>query len=164
MRHRFEGKYIMTDVLALFKTLYLSYAMLAFYLKNGLSMPGSQVVRQQVLVLSFGGSNPSRAATKHRNTYSDVFVIITSLKNVMKIDSDIKDMTPGELKEEVMRLRSAFRKELDHTGNHRCWINLMSPLPENRNVEPLSMEREDFLKNCCRYYDRNQPNKDSNNQ
>ena len=77
----------------------------------------------------------------------------------MKIDSDVKEMGVVELRQEVMRLRIAFRKELDHTGNHRCWINLLTALPEGRRIEPLSMNKEGFIKNCERYFDRNQPKK-----
>ncbi len=74
----------------------------------------------------------------------------------MKTDSDLKDMSPAELRVEVMRLRSAFRKELADTGNRRCWINLLEELPEGKTLEPLSLPREEFIKNCCRYFDRNQ--------
>jgi len=68
-------------------------------------------------------------------------------------------MTEGELRKEVLRLRSAFRKELEHTGNHRCWINLLQVLPEGKSLELLSLPREEFLGNCKRYFKRNQPKK-----
>ncbi len=74
----------------------------------------------------------------------------------MKIDEDLKDMTLAQLRGEVMRLRKAFRTELAHTGNHRCWINLMAPLPEHQSIKPLTLPREVFLGNCARYHDRNQ--------
>ena len=74
----------------------------------------------------------------------------------MKIDDDLKGMTESELRAEVMRLRTAFRQESAHTGNHRCWVNLLKPLPEEKSIEPLTLPREEFIKNCCRYYDRNQ--------
>lgn len=73
----------------------------------------------------------------------------------MKIDPDVKAMSLSELRREVMRLRHAFRKELDNTGNHRCWINLLRALPENRAISPLSLPREEFLGNCATYYARN---------
>lgn len=73
----------------------------------------------------------------------------------MKIDKDLKEMSLQELKEEVMRLRRAFRHELDHTGNHRCWINLLLALPEGKIINPLSLPKETFLRNCQRYFDRN---------
>ncbi|MEK7630278.1 MAG: hypothetical protein AAB432_02780 [Patescibacteria group bacterium] len=73
----------------------------------------------------------------------------------MKIDSDVKKMTPQELRKEVMRLRTAFRKELANTGNRRCWINLFEALPEGKKINPLELPRKVFLKNCQHYFDRN---------
>ena len=74
----------------------------------------------------------------------------------MTLDKDLKTMTAAQLRQEVMKLRIAFRKELAHTGNHRCWINLLQPLPEGRSIQPLTLPREEFLANCARYHDRNQ--------
>ena len=70
------------------------------------------------------------------------------------IDPDVKRMGVSELRREVMRLRTAFRKELDHTGNHRCWITLMEEV-EGKSVCPLSLPRKEFLANCRSYYHRN---------
>ena len=72
-----------------------------------------------------------------------------------KIDDDVKSMTPSQLRREVMRLRSAFRIELNNTGNRRCWINLLRVLPEGKTIDALSLPREKFLGNCAIYYDRN---------
>ncbi len=73
----------------------------------------------------------------------------------MKLDDDVKKMTPSQLRQEVMRLRTAFRKELKHTGNHRCWVNLLQALPEGKTIQPLTLPQKKFLRNCRRYYDRN---------
>lgn len=73
-----------------------------------------------------------------------------------KIDKDVLLMSEAELRQEVMRLRSAFDKELNHTGNHRCWVNLLVGSRGGRAIKPLSLCREEFLGNCRRYYDRNQ--------
>ena len=73
-----------------------------------------------------------------------------------KIDDDVKTMTVGELRREVMRLRSAFRTELNNTGNRRCWVNFLRALPEGKTIKALSLPREKFLKNCAIYFDRNQ--------
>jgi hypothetical protein len=75
----------------------------------------------------------------------------------MKIDDDLKTMSPAQLRREVMKLRTAFRKELNNTGNRRCWINLFRLLPENKSIDPLSLPREKFLSNCTQYFNRNQP-------
>jgi hypothetical protein len=72
-----------------------------------------------------------------------------------KTDDDVKAMTPAQLRQEVMRLRSAFYTELNNTGNRRCWVNLFRALPEGRRIKPLSLRREEFLHNCAVYYDRN---------
>ena len=76
-----------------------------------------------------------------------------------KMDSDLRQMNEVELRNEVMRLRRAFRVELEHTGNHRCWINLLRALPEGKSLSPLALPRDVFLGNCKRYFDRNQPKK-----
>jgi hypothetical protein len=60
----------------------------------------------------------------------------------IKLDPDLKTMTGVELQQEVMRLRSAFRKELNHTGNHRCWINLLEALPEGRRIRPIDIPED----------------------
>ena len=81
----------------------------------------------------------------------------------MKTDDDLKTMTLAELRLEVMRLRTAFRKEARYTGNHRCWITLLETLPEEKNIQPLALPQKEFLTNCRRYYDRNQSKKISRN-
>lgn len=73
-----------------------------------------------------------------------------------RIDKDLDKMTVVQLRDEVLRLRRAFRLELEHTGNHRCWINLLRALPEGKSLSPLSLPRAVFLGNCKRYFDRNQ--------
>lgn len=73
-----------------------------------------------------------------------------------KLDPDVKAMTLPQLRQEVMRLRTAFRKEASCTGNRRCWITLLQPLPEGSTIQPLTLPRETFLRNCAHYYDRNQ--------
>ena len=72
-----------------------------------------------------------------------------------KIDGDLKTMSPAQLRQEVMKLRRAFRLELNNTGNRRCWVNLLKALPEGRLVKPLTVPRETFLRNCACYYERN---------
>ena len=73
-----------------------------------------------------------------------------------RIDDDVKAMTPGQLRQEIMRLRGAFRTELNHTGNRRCWVNLLRALPEGKSIKPIALSRDRFLRNCAVYYDRSQ--------
>lgn len=72
------------------------------------------------------------------------------------IDPDVKKMTAAQLRQEVMRLRRAIRKELNHTGNHRCWLNILEAV-DGRRIQPIDIPRDQFLANCQRYYDRNTP-------
>ena len=65
-------------------------------------------------------------------------------------------MSHAQRGQEIMRLRNAFRKEMNHTGNHRCWITLLLALPEGKEIESLSLPQEEFLKNCANYFKRNQ--------
>ena len=71
------------------------------------------------------------------------------------LDLDIRKMDLVQLRQEVMRLRTAFRKELSCTGNRCCWINLLEALPEGRRIRPLTLAKKSFLKNCEHYFDRN---------
>lgn len=64
-------------------------------------------------------------------------------------------MSPGQLRKEVMRLRRAFRKEFGNTGDRRCWINLLQAHPDGEVISPLSLSREEFLRNYNQYHDRN---------
>ncbi len=73
-----------------------------------------------------------------------------------RIDEDIKAMTLGQLRQEIMNLRTAFRTELNNTGNRRCWVNLLRTLPEGKSIRALSLPRDKFLGNCAIYFDRNQ--------
>ena len=75
---------------------------------------------------------------------------------IVRMDEDLKSMTPAELRREVMRLRTAFRKEVADTGNRRCWITLLKALPEGESIDPLTMPPEEFLGHCRRYLRRNQ--------
>jgi len=74
----------------------------------------------------------------------------------IRLDEDVKTMTPTQLRREIMRLRAAFRKELGDTGNRRCWITLLKALPEGKMIRPLSLPRHEFLANCEHYHRRNQ--------
>jgi hypothetical protein len=74
----------------------------------------------------------------------------------MRIDDDLKKMSSHELQKEVMRVRTALRKELSDTGNRRCWITLLEALPEGKRIKPLTLSKEEFISNCAKYYKRNQ--------
>ena len=72
------------------------------------------------------------------------------------IDADLKEMTPAQLRREVMKWRHAARQEVCSVGNGRCWTRLITNLPEGEKLKPLTLPSAEFLKNCARYYKRNQ--------
>jgi hypothetical protein len=77
-----------------------------------------------------------------------------------RIDLDVVGMSAAARAQEIMRLRAAIRKRRDAQGNAKCWIldeRLFRLLPDGIDeAEPLDLPRETFLRNCARYYDRNQ--------
>jgi hypothetical protein len=73
-----------------------------------------------------------------------------------KVDDDLKTMTVAQLQDEVMKCRTAVRKEVKSTGNERCWITLHKVLPENSTIDPLTLPESEFIANCRRYHRRNQ--------
>lgn len=74
-----------------------------------------------------------------------------------KIDSDVKDMTPAQLRAEVMKYRHAARKIVKTVDNARCWVNdwkLAQLLPEKPLVPAITLPDEEFLCNCKNYLKR----------
>jgi len=71
-----------------------------------------------------------------------------------KMDEDVKLMNLAQARREIMRLRRAFEKELNHTGNHRCFINLMEAV-YNKKIKPIDIPEDKFIANCRKYYTRN---------
>jgi hypothetical protein len=72
----------------------------------------------------------------------------------VKIDNDLRDMAPGQLRQEVMKLRSAIRTEVNNTGNRRCWVNFKRVLPEHKGLDPLALPECEFIGNCKQYFRR----------
>lgn len=70
------------------------------------------------------------------------------------IDEDLRGMSRLDLQWEVMRMRRAFRRELNHTGNHRCWINLMEGI-DGKAIKPIDIPEDKFIANCRKYHRRN---------
>jgi len=66
----------------------------------------------------------------------------------------------SELKEEIETLRNAIRLHRDERGNDRCWLDderLYSVLPEGKKADMVLPCRQEFLKNCARYWADRQP-------
>jgi hypothetical protein len=74
-------------------------------------------------------------------------------------DGDVKKMSEGELRREVMSLRHAIRQHRDADENARCWHNdlaLYGILPEEVPPGKMQGPEEELLKNCRRYIRRQQ--------
>ena len=73
-------------------------------------------------------------------------------------DADLKNMTPVELRREVIKLRRGLRRWASHKNNERCWIEddrLLSLLPEKPQRGIISLPTCKFLANCQKYARRN---------
>jgi hypothetical protein len=69
-------------------------------------------------------------------------------------DEDVKQMTPAQLRREVMKLRRAIRKHRDADENARCWHNdlvLYAALGEEVPAGTMSGPEDVLLQNCRRY-------------
>ncbi len=74
-------------------------------------------------------------------------------------DIDVKKMTIGQLRREVMRLRHSIRRHRDAEENARCWHNdlvLYAVLPEQKPAGKMIGSFEKLLRNCRRYIHRQQ--------
>lgn len=74
----------------------------------------------------------------------------------MTIDRDIDAMDAAALRQEVERLREGIRLHRDEKGHDRCWVDdlrLYELLPEKLPADTTLPPREEFLKNCARFYE-----------
>jgi hypothetical protein len=123
--------------------------MIVFFLEVHTSQKGVVVLTRKQI----------QKAAKHKEQYGgrpSTRPIKIKNKKSRRQDPDLKTKTSAQLRREVMRLRTAFRKELSDTGNRRCWITLLQTLPERKIIDPLSLSKEEFLANCAQYHTRNQ--------
>lgn len=71
------------------------------------------------------------------------------------LDQDILNMSIEELKQEITRLRNGIRKHRDQKGDDRCWlddIELYKLLPDNVPFITSLPQKNEFLKNCERFW------------
>lgn len=74
-------------------------------------------------------------------------------------DADVKQMTIGQLRREVMKLRRKIRWHRDLQENARCWHNdlkLYEVLPEQEPAGRMEGDEAALLGNCRRYIRRQQ--------
>jgi hypothetical protein len=78
----------------------------------------------------------------------------------VKLDTDTKGMTVGQLRQQLTRVRRAIRKHRDARGNARCWHNDLElyadALPEAKPAGRMTGDFEALLRNCRRYIRRQQ--------
>ncbi len=78
----------------------------------------------------------------------------------MKLDYDLKEMTVGELRRLIMKMRQAVRRHRDADENARCWHNDLELyekiLPESKPAGKMTQSEKELLKNCKRYIRRQQ--------
>ena len=76
-----------------------------------------------------------------------------------EIDHDLVSLDRSALQQEVSRLRQGIREHRDAKGNDRCWIDdadLYALLPENVAADTELPRREEFLRNCEKFYETRQ--------
>lgn len=89
-------------------------------------------------------------------TVTDNYGDVIQQGKMIMIDDDLADKNEVDLKVELMALRNAVRKHRDAKGNARCWQNnleLYGELPEQNTYEPMAMPKDEFLRNCEKFYD-----------
>ncbi len=59
----------------------------------------------------------------------------------MRLSPDVKNMSHGERGQEIMRLRTAFSRELKNTGNRRCWVTLFEAFNRRNNPATCHVQR-----------------------
>lgn len=72
-----------------------------------------------------------------------------------KQDPDVKVMSIGKLRRELMRVRRALRRHRDAEGNARCWHNDVQlyarTLPEAATAGRMDLPEHVLLKKCKHY-------------
>ena len=74
-------------------------------------------------------------------------------------DPDVKTMTPGQLRHEVMKLRRKIRRHRDLDENARCWhcdLELYAVLPEEKPPGRMTGKARERLRDCIGYVCRQQ--------
>jgi len=73
------------------------------------------------------------------------------------VDNDLLEMSAEQLREELMKVRTAIRTHRDQKGDENCWLDdqfyLYGLLPEVKDADPQLPDKELMMMNCSRYYD-----------
>lgn len=76
----------------------------------------------------------------------------------MPLDRDVRAMSAGEARQEVMRIRRLAETLAKKSNNDMCWLNIQELcqriLGRPINIGKITLPKKAFLKNCGRFYDR----------
>jgi hypothetical protein len=79
------------------------------------------------------------------------------------MDDDLRGMSLGDARNEVMKLRNAIRRHRDQKGDDNCWLDdyeyLYKLLPEKIKCNPELPDKDLMMYNCSRYYECRKANK-----
>jgi len=69
------------------------------------------------------------------------------------MDDDLKTMDEAQLRNEVMKLRTAIREQRDQKGHDLCWYvpELWNVLPEKIEPSPPIPPWPDFMQRCAAF-------------
>jgi hypothetical protein len=69
------------------------------------------------------------------------------------MDDDLLEMSPDQLRAEVIKLRAGIRAHRDTTEHELCWHHpaLWGLLPEQTDPLPTVPEWPQFMRGCVRY-------------
>jgi hypothetical protein len=69
------------------------------------------------------------------------------------MDEDLEQMSPGELIEEIRKLRQGIRRHRDSSRHELCWHHpaLWGLLPEKTDPIPVVPEWPEFIRGCIEY-------------
>lgn len=73
---------------------------------------------------------------------------------------DLSKYSKEDAISEIIKLRAAIRLHRDEKGHDRCWLDdqrLYQVLPESVKADFKLPNREEFLKNCEKYWKERQP-------
>lgn len=75
------------------------------------------------------------------------------------MDADLGKMKKEELKQEILKLRSAIRKHRNEKGHDRCWLDdneLYMVLPEKESADTKLPTWQEFSAECKKFYETRQ--------
>ena len=107
-------------------------------------------------------SSDAEGRLRNKDDSLDLIVAIQYLLKSLQMfargfisDEDLISMNEAQLKEEVIKLRSAIREHRDQIGDDRCWVDdiaLYKKLPDNTPIILNLPPEEIMMPNCLRFW------------